>query len=90
MSNVLSAIGLLGLITSSLFVVRYGRRRVLLTNGIFICGCIQLVMAVTYDKDPGTVTTGRVLVAMASTYFFFFNVGQPCHWLYGPARLSRP
>jgi hypothetical protein len=77
MSNVLSAIGLLGLITSSLIVVRYGRRRVLLVNGILICGTIQLAMAVAYDKHGGTPATGRALVALSSLYFFFFNVRLP-------------
>ncbi|MAD85009.1 MAG: hypothetical protein CL912_18780 [Deltaproteobacteria bacterium] len=74
MSCVLSTIGLLALIINSLFVVRYGRRRVLLMTGLLVCGVLQLIIAVVYDKNPGTKSTGRVIVALTSLYMFSYNV----------------
>lgn len=74
MSNVLSMAGLIAIIANSFIVVRYGRRRVLLTNGLVISGCFQLIIAVTYDKNPGTHVTGRVLVALSCLYMVAYNV----------------
>ncbi|KAH7143447.1 general substrate transporter [Dactylonectria macrodidyma] len=73
MSNVLSTAGLVAIIINSLIVVRYGRRRVLLTNGLIISGCFQLIIAVTYDHNPGTITTGKVLVALSCLYMTSYN-----------------
>ena len=72
MSCVLSTIGLLALIINSLFVVRYGRRRVLLMTGLLVCGVLQLIIAVVYDKNPGTtngytpLTSVRVRLRLTS------------------------
>ena len=74
MSCVLSTIGLLALILNSCVVVRYGRRRVLLMSGLVTCGVLQLIVAVVYDKNPGTKGTGRVIVALTSLYMFSYNV----------------
>lgn len=74
MSNVLSMAGLIAIIANSFIVVRYGRRRVLLTNGLIISGCFQLIIAVTYDKNPGSHVTGRVLVALSCLYMMAYNV----------------
>ncbi|KAJ4175269.1 hypothetical protein NW754_005690 [Fusarium falciforme] len=73
MSNVLSMAGLIAIIANAFIVVRYGRRRVLLTNGLVISGCFQLIIAVTYDKNPGTHVTGRVLVALSCLYMMAYN-----------------
>ncbi|KAJ9137107.1 General substrate transporter [Pleurostoma richardsiae] len=73
MTCVLSAIGLLAIIINSCIVVRYGRRRVLLLNGLVICGVLQLIIAITYDKNPGTKVTGQVLVALSSLYMMSYN-----------------
>ncbi|KAG4415744.1 hypothetical protein IFR04_011108 [Cadophora malorum] len=84
MSCVLSTIGLLALIINSLFVVRYGRRRVLLMTGLLVCGVLQLIIAVVYDKNPGTKSTGRVIVALTSLYMFSYNgMVAPSAWLTG-------
>ncbi len=74
MSCVLSTIGLLALILNSCVVVRYGRRRILLMSGLVTCGILQLIIAVVYDKNPGTKSTGRVIVALTSLYMFSYNV----------------
>jgi hypothetical protein len=76
MTCVLSAIGLLAIIINSCVVVRYGRRRVLLLNGLVICGVLQLIIAITYDKNPGTKVTGQVLVALSSLYMMSYNVSN--------------
>jgi hypothetical protein len=74
MSNVLSTIGLLAIIINSLIVVRFGRRRVLLMTGLTACGFLQLVIALVYDKKPGSSVTGKVLVALSCLYMFSYNV----------------
>lgn len=50
MSCVLSTLGLVAIIINSLIVVRYGRRRVLLTTGLIICCILQLIIAIVYDQ----------------------------------------
>ena len=74
MSCVLSTLGLLALMMNSLIVVRYGRRRVLLMSGLTTCGILQLIIAITYAKDPGSGTTGKVLVALSCLYLMSYNV----------------
>lgn len=84
MSCVLSTIGLLALITNSLIVVKYGRRRVCLMSGLITCGILMLIIAVTYDKHPNEKSTGRVLVALSSLYMFSYNgMVAPYAWLVG-------
>ncbi|KAK4139490.1 general substrate transporter [Dichotomopilus funicola] len=73
MSNILSAMGILAIIFNSLIVVRYGRRRVILMTGLVLCGVFQLIMAVVYDKQPGTTSTGQVLVAFTCVYMMSYN-----------------
>jgi nitrate/nitrite transporter NarK len=73
MTNVLSAIGLLAILCNSLIVKRFGRRRILLITGLLICGILQLVIAVVYDKKPNTTSTGTVIVALSSLYMFSYN-----------------
>jgi hypothetical protein len=75
MSNVLSTIGILAIITNSLIIVKFGRRRVLLMTGLLCCGLLQLIVAVVYDKQPGTTTTGKVIISLSCLYMFSYNVG---------------
>lgn len=72
-SCILSALSVVGILASSLFITRIGRREILMT-GMAICGVMQLISAVTYDKAPGTPSTGRVIVAVNIVYMFFYNV----------------
>jgi len=76
MTNVLSATGLLAIIINSLIVVRFGRRRVLLMGGFALCGILQLILAITYDKNPGAEATGKVLVALSCLYIMAYNVSS--------------
>ncbi|KAK4233935.1 general substrate transporter [Achaetomium macrosporum] len=73
MSNVLSAMGILAIFFNSLIVVRYGRRRVIMMIGLSLCGLFQLIIAIVYDKQPGTTSTGQVLVAFTCVYMMSYN-----------------
>lgn len=73
MSNVLSCIGILAILANSLIIVKFGRRRVLLMTGLVLCGILQLIVAVVYDKQPGTKRTGRIIVAFSCLYMFCYN-----------------
>jgi hypothetical protein len=73
MTNVLSCIGIIAIIANSLIIVKYGRRRVLLITGLLLCGILQLIIAIVYNKKPGTKDTGRVIVALSCLYMFSYN-----------------
>ncbi|KAF2015334.1 monosaccharide transporter-like protein [Aaosphaeria arxii CBS 175.79] len=73
MTNVLSTIGIIAILANSLIIIKFGRRRVLLMSGLIICGILQLIVAVVYDKKPGTKTTGTVIVALSCLYMFSYN-----------------
>ncbi|KAJ9616841.1 RNA-dependent ATPase rok1 [Cladophialophora chaetospira] len=73
MSCILSAMGILAILINSTIVVRYGRRRVLLMTGLAVCGILQLIIAIVYDKNPGTRATGKVIVALVTLYMMSYN-----------------
>lgn len=77
MSNVLSTAGLLAIIINSLIVVRYGRRRILLITGLMICGVLQLIIAIVYQEQPGTTSTGKTIVGLSCIYMFSYNGKTP-------------
>lgn len=80
MTCVLSAVGLAAILFNACIVVRYGRRRVLLMTGLLICGVLQLIVAVTYGRNPEAIVTGRVLIALSCLYMFSYNVSRLlCH-----------
>ncbi|CAI4213861.1 unnamed protein product [Parascedosporium putredinis] len=72
MSCIVNAMGLIAIIANSLIVVKYGKRRVLLVNGLIICGVLQLIVAIVYDKKPGEKITGQVLIAMTCLYMMVY------------------
>jgi MFS family permease len=76
MSNVLSTAGMTATIINAFIVVRYGRRRVLLLGGLTIAGFFQLIFAVVYDRNPGQIVTGKVLVALSCLYMVAYNVSD--------------
>ncbi|KAF4957339.1 hypothetical protein FSARC_11338 [Fusarium sarcochroum] len=82
MTNVLSMAGLIAIIINAFIVVRYGRRRIMLLNGLIISGCFQLIIAVVYDKNPGEIITGKVLVALSCLYMISYNgMIAPYSWM---------
>ncbi|KAF1961303.1 monosaccharide transporter-like protein [Byssothecium circinans] len=84
MSNVLSTIGIVAIIANSFIIVKFGRRRVLLMTGLLFCGLLQLIIAIVYMKQPGTKSTGTVIIALSSIYMFSYNgMIAPYAWLAG-------
>ena len=75
-SCILVAIGVLAILINLAVMVNYGRRRIFLTWGLIICGFCQLVVAVVYQKNPGTPTTGKVVVGVSVVYVFVYNVSR--------------
>ncbi|KAK3364643.1 general substrate transporter [Lasiosphaeria hispida] len=73
MSNVLSVMGILAILFNSLIVVKFGRRRVILMVGLGVCGVLQMIIAVVYDKLGRTTQTGNVLVALTCLYMMSYN-----------------
>jgi hypothetical protein len=73
MSNVLSCIGIVAILANSLIIVKFGRRRVLLMTGLICCGCLQLIIAAVYHAQPGTKSTGMIIVALSCLYMFSYN-----------------
>lgn len=84
MSNVLSTIGIIAIIANSFIIIKFGRRRVLLITGLLACGILQLIIALVYLKNPGTSSTGKVIVGLSSIYMFSYNgMIAPYAWLSG-------
>ena len=84
MSNVVSTMGIIAIITNSLIIIRFGRRRILLMTGLLLCGLLQLIIATVYLKRPGTPSTGTVIVALSCIYMFSYNgMIAPYAWLTG-------
>ena len=82
-SCILSALSVVGILASSLFVTRLGRRTILM-SGMVICGFMQLIQACVYKAQPTASTTGRVIVAMNIIYMFFYNACLAAYaWLVG-------
>ncbi|KAK4117857.1 general substrate transporter [Canariomyces notabilis] len=73
MSNILSTMGILAILFNSLIVVRFGQRRRIMMIGLGLCGILQLIIAVVYDKNPGTTATGTVTVALSCLYMMSYN-----------------
>jgi hypothetical protein len=73
MSNVLSSISILAFIFNAFLITRFGRRRVLLTTGLLVCGSLQLVIATVYHVHPGTKAMGKVTVGLTGIYMFSYN-----------------
>lgn len=71
---ILTAVGVLAILINSAVVTHIGRRRVFLMIGFFVCGLTQLLTAVIYTVDPGTVSTGRAVVGLAIVYIVGYNV----------------
>ncbi|KAI8625282.1 MFS transporter [Xylariaceae sp. FL1651] len=81
-SILITALGLLGAITSSFFVRSIDRRTIMIT-GISACGLAQLAQAIAWTVDPGSAATGRVVVAFIGLFTFFYVAYAPYAWLLG-------
>ncbi|KAF2787544.1 MFS monosaccharide transporter-like protein [Melanomma pulvis-pyrius CBS 109.77] len=72
-SCILTAVGVVVIIVNSCVISKIGRRRVFLMVGMFICGVSQFIVAAVYHVHPGTVGTGKVIVALSVIYICGYN-----------------
>ncbi|KAF2462271.1 putative maltose permease [Lineolata rhizophorae] len=72
-SCILNGVGVAAILINQAVVTHVGRRRVFLMIGMAICGFCQLIVAVVYDKEPGTVSTGKVIVGLGVLYIVGYN-----------------
>ena len=66
-----TCMGLLGVLASSLFI-RYLDRRVVMLVGVGACGLCQLAFAIAWSAAPGTAVAGRAVVAFICLFTFFY------------------
>lgn len=71
---ILNGVAIIAILLNCALITRYGRRRVVLTIGLIVCGLTQLLIAVVYHASPGETSTGQAVVALTVLYLFGFNV----------------
>ncbi|KAI3337506.1 MFS transporter [Xylariaceae sp. AK1471] len=81
-SILITGLGLLAAIVSSLFI-RYIDRRTIMVVGASICGISQLAQAIVWTVSPGSVAAGTVVVAFNGLFVFFYVAYSPYAWLLG-------
>jgi len=72
-SCILTAVGVFVILVNSAIITRYGRRRIFLITGLLLCGICQLIIAAVYTVNPGTKSTGQVIVGMSVIYIIGYN-----------------
>ncbi|KAF4624301.1 hypothetical protein G7Y89_g13873 [Cudoniella acicularis] len=70
---ILTGLGVFIILVNSAIITRWGRRRVFLMWGMIICGICQLIIAAVYTADPGTASTGKVVVGISVLYIVGYN-----------------
>jgi sugar porter (SP) family MFS transporter len=91
-SILVSCLGFLGVLTSVCFI-RYVDRRQVLFWGCLACGLCQLIPAITWSVNPGSISSGKVVVAFIALFTFFYTMYAPYAWLLGgecPNNALRP
>ncbi|KAL1869978.1 hypothetical protein VTK73DRAFT_2899 [Phialemonium thermophilum] len=80
-SIIVSTVSLAGA-TAGLFCHRFMGRRPLLIFGYSVQAVLMLIIAAVWTANPGTVTTGKVIVAMVVIFQCIYSalVG-PCCWI---------
>lgn len=68
------AIGVVAMLVNSFAIVKYGRRRVMLTIGLALAGFLQLIQAIIYQQHPGTKSTGKAIIGVSVIYVCVYNV----------------
>ncbi|KIX08062.1 uncharacterized protein Z518_02717 [Rhinocladiella mackenziei CBS 650.93] len=81
-SILVTCTGLIGVLVSFFFVRLIDRRMVMLI-GITACGICQLIPAIAWSANPGTESTGKVVVAFIALFTFFYVAYAPYAWLLG-------
>ncbi|KIX07720.1 uncharacterized protein Z518_02374 [Rhinocladiella mackenziei CBS 650.93] len=72
-SCILVAVGVAAILINSAIITKYGRRRVFLTTGMILCGITQLIIAIVYDKQGPSTSTGKVIVGVSVVYIVGYN-----------------
>ena len=57
---ILTGVGVIAIMINSAVITRWGRRRLFLVTGMILCGVAQLIVAIVYDKQGGSESTGKV------------------------------
>ena len=70
-SVLVTCTGLIGVLFSFLFV-RLIDRRVVMLVGVLACGFCQLIPAIVWSVNPGTESTGKVVVAFIALFTFSY------------------
>jgi SP family sugar:H+ symporter-like MFS transporter len=70
---ILTAVGVIAIIINSSIITKFGRRRVFLFWGMILCGICQLLIAIIYTVQPGTVSTGKAIVGLSILYIVGYN-----------------
>ncbi|KAI1111577.1 MFS transporter [Nemania sp. NC0429] len=81
-SILITSLGFIGAIVSSVFV-RYIDRRAIVITGASMCGLAQLAQAISWTVSPGSAATGQVVVAFIGLFVFFYTAYAPFAWLLG-------
>ncbi|GAW19266.1 hypothetical protein ANO14919_087520 [Xylariales sp. No.14919] len=81
-SVLMTGIGLVAAIVSSLFV-RFIDRRAIMIIGASVCGLAQLAQAIAWTISPGSAEAGQVVVAFNGLFMFFYVAYAPFAWLLG-------
>jgi len=72
-SCILISVGVVAILINSALITHFGRRRVFLVSGLFLCGLAQLLTAVVYQVNPGAKSTGQAIVGLAVVYILGYN-----------------
>ncbi|USP78248.1 general substrate transporter [Curvularia clavata] len=73
---ILTAVGVLVITVNSCVISKIGRRRVFLVTGLLICGVTQIIIAAVYHANPGTTTTGKVILSFLSALQLHANTNE--------------
>lgn len=76
-SILVAAVGLIGVLISLLFVRSVGRRTLMIV-GTLGCGICQLIPAIVWSVDPGSKSSGKIVVAFICLFELFFVAY--CEW----------
>lgn len=83
-SCILTGVGVVAMLLNSALVTRFGYRRITMMTGFAFCGLAQLVIAIVYTVEPGTVKTGKTIVGLSVLYIVGYNwMIAPYAWLTG-------
>jgi MFS transporter, SP family, sugar:H+ symporter len=83
-SCILTGLGVIAMLVNSALVTRWGYRRPTMMTGFAFCGLSQLLIAVIYTVEPGTVKTGKAIVGLSVLYIAGYNwMIAPYAWLAG-------